>query len=160
MLACQKTTPFPTLKSQLLSALTAAKYTHINGAPLPKSPEDIEFAVPKDSNDLAKGWTKLEIDVPEEEEDDDVGAATGKGKKKIGGKDGVVNHSPAGAGLKDGSSVAFRFVGEGAGVEEWDVVLPSYEEEYASQLEGAQSQLQPQSLSQAEVKMGEEEEED
>lgn len=71
-----------------------------------------------------------------------------KNKKKVGGKKSVLN-CPQGVGLKDGAALAFRFV-EGTGekvtrvddvdemdVEEedlvWDVVLPTYDDEYGSQ---------------------------
>ena len=60
----------------------------------------------------------------------------------MGGKKSVFNASPAGAGLKDGGMVAFRFRGgdermdeDGLDVDddgEWDVVMPSYEEESQS----------------------------
>lgn len=95
-----------------------------------------------DKNDFSKGWVKLEI--PETEIED--GAS---GKKKVGGKKSVLNASPQGAGLKDGAVLAFRFLTSGRkededGLEDdvgkWDVMIPSYEDEYGSQAEGQGTQ--------------------
>ena len=64
----------------------------------------------------------------------------GRGKKKKmlngGGKKSMLNASPAGAGLKDNSVLAFRFrggEGENEAEEEWNVVVPAYEDEGGSQ---------------------------
>ena len=93
------------------------------------------FGLLVDKNDPSKGWVGLEI--PEVELEDAAG-----GKRKIGGRKGVLNASPLGAGLKDGAILAFKFRDEGAKIdkddldmddENWDVIMPSYEDEYASQ---------------------------
>lgn len=99
------------------------------------------FGVPVDRNDVAKGWVPLEI--PEGMEDEEM--SRGNGKKK-GKKAGILNDSPAGAGLKDGGMVAFRFRrereregekddGDEEMLEEegFDVVMPVYE--YADEVE-------------------------
>ena len=58
----------------------------------------------------------------------------GKGVKK----GSVLNGSPLGAGLKDGAMLAFRFT-KGPGEDamdlddEWDVIMPSYDDEVESQ---------------------------
>ena len=91
---------------------------------MPSDPEDVILGVPKDKNDLDKGWQDLRI--PEtDDEDNDVH------KSKKVKRDSVINSSPLGAGLKDGAMIAFRFktsgeddVGEG-----FDVVIPTYEDE-------------------------------
>jgi len=105
---------------------------------IPSDAARITFGVPVDKNDFSKGWVKLE--VPETEIDD--GAS---GKEKVGGKKSVLNASPQRAGLKDGAVLAFRFLksrnqeDEGESEEDvgrWDVMIPSYEDEYGSQAEG------------------------
>jgi hypothetical protein len=83
----------------------------------------------------------------------EVGDVKG-GKRKVGGKNSVLNESPAGAGLGDGSMLAFRFrtkPKEGALEREnenenededededemeieddpgWNVILPSYDDD-------------------------------
>ena len=108
--------------------------TELNGQTLPTEPEDVVFGVPVEKNDLSKGWVRL--DIPETE------VQVNGDSKKIGGKKSVLNSSPLGAGLKDGAMLAFRFKTEGEMVDEdgldveddeWDVLIPSYEEEYGSQ---------------------------
>lgn len=44
-------------------------------------------------------------------------------------KGSVLNASPLGAGLKDGAVIAFKFQGEAGGDGEFDVVIPTFEEE-------------------------------
>ncbi len=91
------------------------------------------LGVPVDKHDLSKGWVGL--DIPEIVGEDGVG-----GKNKRTGKNGVLNSSPLGAGLRDGAVLAFKFKdGTKTEVEldlddsNWDVILPNYEEEYGSQ---------------------------
>ena len=62
------------------------------------------------------------------------------GDKKTKGirKGSVLNESPLGAGLKDGTVLAFRFRegdddDEGDDDFEWDVVIPSYDDDPPSQ---------------------------
>lgn len=85
--------------------------------------------MPVDRNDYNKGWVDLLIPEVEDGEDEDGGGGGG-GKVKKGS---VLNESPLGAGLRDGDVIAFRFRGEGERTEEWDVVIPSYEEEDAEE---------------------------
>lgn len=95
--------------------------------------------MPVDRNDYSKGWVDLLIPEAEDDEDDEGGG----GGKTIKPEDGkvkkgsVLNESPLGAGLRDGDVLAFRFreegEGEGEKTEEWDVVIPSYEDEDAEE---------------------------
>ena len=84
--------------------------------------------MPLDKNDMGKGWVNLEIPEFDEAE------VKGKGVKK----GSVLNQSPLGAGLKDGAVLAFKFQKEDTTDEmdlddDWDVVMPSYEDEGGSQ---------------------------
>ena len=90
------------------------------------------LAVPIDKNDLSRGWVGM--DIP------DLDGDGGIGGKKSNGKNSVLNGSPLGAGLKDGAVLAFKFRDAAEMKDEldleddhWDVVLPSFEEEYGSQ---------------------------
>ena len=84
--------------------------------------------MPRDKYDISRGWVPLKI--PEVEEGD----VKGKGVKK----GSVLNESPLGAGLKDGALLAFRFA-KGAAEdamdldEEWDVIIPSYDDDAEGQ---------------------------
>ena len=89
----------------------------INGAILPSDANDIIFGVPIEKHDPSLGWVDLEIKADE-------------GEDKSTKNSSVFNESPMGAGLKDGAVMAFRFAGENG---DWDVIMPSYEEEDASQ---------------------------
>ena len=87
---------------------------------MPSDPNDIEFGLHVDENDLSKGWVAVEIS-----ED---------GAKKKGRPSSVVNDSPMGAGLKDGMMLAFRFRSEeemerDVSDDGWNVLVPSYEDE-------------------------------
>ena len=128
---------FTTIKSDLLEALRQRGGTEINGDPLPSDPEDVIFGVPVDKNDPNKGWVGL--DIPATDTEDDAG-----GKKKVGSKKSVLNASPLGAGLRDGAMLAFKFRSDDAQMDEdgidldysnWDVVIPSYDEESTNQLQ-------------------------
>ena len=84
----------------------------------------------------------MPLDLKETEANDAKG-----GKRKLGGKKGVMSESPAGAGLGDGSMLAFRFRAkpkhstpededededDEMDIEDdqgWNVVLPSYDDE-------------------------------
>lgn len=130
------------IKQDLLDALRKTGRTDIDGVIIPSDASRITFGLPVDKNDFSKGWVKLEI--PETEVDD--GAS---GKKKVGGKKSVLNASPQGAGLKDGAVLAFRFLESGNEEDEgdleedagkWDVMIPSYEDEYGGQAEGQGTQ--------------------
>ena len=123
---------FTSIKSDLLEAIKHAGLTSLNGQDLPIDPENVVFGVPRDRNDVSKGWVGIDIPL---EVDDAVGQ-----KRKLGGKKSVLNTSPLGAGLKDGAMIAFKFRKEGGRTDEegtdledddWDVMMPSYDEDYA-----------------------------
>lgn len=117
---------FASIKQDLLDAMKARGIGDINGNAMPLDPEAIILGLPIDKNDIDKGWVPLKIP---EMEDKDV---KGKGVKK----GSVLNENPLGAGLKDGAMLAFKFR-EGDDTADtddgWDVVMPTYEEESASQ---------------------------
>ena len=102
----------------------------INGNLLPSDPEAIVFGLPVDKNDLSKGWVPL--DIPEVSDTDTKGKGVKKGS--------VLNQNPLGAGLKDGAMLAFRFKPDGLDMleldVEWDVVIPTYEDDDGSQSQG------------------------
>lgn len=133
LLFAQQSQSLDSIKRDLLDAIKARGIEDINGNALPSDPEDIEFGVPRDKYDISKGWVPLKI--PEVEDGDTKGK--GKGVKK----DSVLNGSPLGAGLKDGAMLAFRFTKgpaeDGMDVDdEWDVIIPSYDDEVGSQGQG------------------------
>ena len=135
LLFAQQSQSFDSIKRDLLDAIKARGIEDINGNALPSDPEDIEFGVPRDKYDISKGWVPLKI--PEVEDGDTKGKGKGKGVKK----DSVLNGSPLGAGLKDGAMLAFRFTKgpaeDGMDVDdEWDVIIPSYDDEVGSQGQG------------------------
>lgn len=131
--------PFSNVKVLLLTALRSRSISTISDVPLPDDPEEIEFGVLIDRRDPSKGWTPLRIRLQE--------IADGKeAKKKGGGKKGVPCETPAGAGLVDGSWVAFRVKPDlRAGKKEsddegisdidipedpgWSVVIPTWDDE-------------------------------
>ncbi len=122
LLLVHSTDSFSSIKQELLASITATGVTSINGVDLPSDPSDVILAVPVDKHDLALGWVDLEIDGGDGGE-----GKQGTKKKKKEGED-VLNGSPLGAGLKDGSLLAFKFAGEQR--DDWDdVVLPSYDDE-------------------------------
>lgn len=126
---------FGSIKSELLEAIKATGINDINGCVLPAKADDIIFGIPVDKNKPSQGWVALE--VPEIDGDKDPG-----GKSKGVRKSSVLNASPLGAGLKDGAMVAFRFRDEEANDadgDDWDVLIPSYDDEYGSQ-EGSQEE--------------------
>jgi len=138
LLSVVPTTPFPEIKSLLLSALKTRDITSIDDEAISSDPEDIEFGVLRNKKDPSEGWVAL--DIKEQELADSKGA-----KRKIGGKKSILNESPAGASLGDGSMLAFRFrtkeksvpPEEGDAVIDvdsepgpgWNVILPSYDDE-------------------------------
>ena len=135
LLSVIPTTPFAEIKSLLLATLQSRNVTLIDGAPLPNEPEEIEFGVLRNKRNPAEGWVSL--DVKEMEVYDTKG-----GKRKVGGPKSVLNESPAGAGLSDGSMLAFRFRtkrkedspedNDNMEIEDdpgWNVILPSYDDE-------------------------------
>ncbi|KAL9063818.1 MAG: hypothetical protein Q9161_009255 [Pseudevernia consocians] len=128
LLFVQQSQPFDSIKRDLLDAIKATGIQDINGNTLPSDPKDIEFGVLRDKNDHSKGWVALKI--PEAEDGDTKGKGVKKGS--------VLNENPLGAGLKDGAMLAFRFAkaAEEGGMDkddEWDVIIPSYDDEDESQ---------------------------
>ncbi|KAL8785173.1 MAG: hypothetical protein Q9213_003520 [Squamulea squamosa] len=118
------------VKTKLLEAIKATGATEVHGQTLPTNPDDVLLGVPVNMNEPGEGWTGLEF--PEIEEDT---------RKKGPKKSGVHNASPSGAGLKDGSLLAFKFrtVASDAddldmNTNEWDVVMPSFDDEESSQM--------------------------
>ena len=99
---------------------------------IPTDADDILLAKPKDSQDLRKGWQALAVPTSDGEDD-------AKGKKKMTGMGGKLD-CPQGVGLKNASCLAFKFKDHSGASDEldleadedWDVVLPSYEDEYGS----------------------------
>ncbi|MCJ1246916.1 hypothetical protein MMC30_004127 [Trapelia coarctata] len=135
LLFVEQTQTFTSIKSDLLEALRKCGHSELNGQPLPTDPEDVILGVPVDRNDIAKGWVGL--DIPVMENGDSL-----EDTKKRRKKDSVLSGSPLGAGLKDGAMLAFKFKGEDAEMDgdgseaddgNWDVIIPSYEEESLSQ---------------------------
>ncbi|MCJ1395616.1 hypothetical protein MMC18_008502 [Xylographa bjoerkii] len=131
LLFVEQTQSFSSIKSDLLDALKGRDYNEINQRSLPSDAEEIILGLPIDKNDLSKGWVGL--DIPAMDIEDETGS-----KKKTGGKQSVLNASPLGAGLRDGSLLAFKFRSshakkddDGLDMEDgdWDVVMPSYDEE-------------------------------
>jgi hypothetical protein len=144
------------IKVELLHALkTGNPSGQLNGATLPDSPNDIEFAKPCDlSNPGASGWQSIELDTQADDFDADLFGGDQKSKGKGKAKANGTSHkdSPLGAGLKDNAIVAFRFKGqktvsrpvgddvdEGLGLEDddaapdadgWNVELPRFEDVY------------------------------
>jgi hypothetical protein len=147
---------FSAVKKELLIALSETNPSGIfNDQSIPKNADDILFAKPVDINDLNAGWELLQLNDREE--------ASGKGKgkagatAKAGGKvSNQLKDCPQGAGLRDGSVVAFKFRSaeddqrqntgqEGEDdeivvaeedmkrVEQWDVIVPTMEESYGEQ---------------------------
>ncbi|OJD12202.1 hypothetical protein AJ78_07161 [Emergomyces pasteurianus Ep9510] len=122
---------FESIKEELLKALKVRNIAEINGQPVPEEPDEIEFGIPLDRNNLEKGWEMLR---PATEE-----AGNEKKKQPLRGRKTVVI-SPEGAGLKDSQALAFRFrkpvEGEnedelGIGFDDpgWDVKIATYDAE-------------------------------
>ncbi len=97
------TTPFAEIKPLLLGVLQARNINTLpnSDTPLPEDPEELEFGVLADKKDASKGWVPMEI------KEQEITGPKGT-KKKVGGKDSVLNESPLGAGLSDGAWVAYR----------------------------------------------------
>lgn len=125
--------PLTTVKATLLKALQSRDLKEINGDPVPEDPAEIEFGVAVDRNDLEKGWTKLEPDMSEFDEEET--------SKRGAEKKAATPLTVQSAELRNGQSIAFRFQKpkESRGAEEdialeledpgWDVVVPSIDEE-------------------------------
>src|ERR1700712_4950573 len=109
---CHKTTvalsvlptkPFAEIKPLLLGALQSrnVKTFPNSEVPLPENSEELEFGVLADKKDASKGWVPVEI------REQEISGPRGT-KKKVGGKESILNQNPLGAGLNDGAWVAYR----------------------------------------------------
>lgn len=135
LLSVLPTTPIPEIKSLLLAAIKSLNIDSIGNQSVPEAAEDIEFGILKNKKDPGEGWVPLIIK--------ETDSGDGKlGKKKPAGKKNLLNESSAGAGLVDGSIIAFRFKTKDQPVEVedddemeleadpgWIVIMPSYEDE-------------------------------
>ena len=138
LLSVLPSTPFSDIRSLLLLALQARNIKTINdtSVPAPDQGDQVEFGIPRNKKDLKKGFISLEM------AEQVLGDSKG-GKKKVNGNKAMPSESPAGAGLVDGSILAFRFKqGEDMDMEDaaddeaqvpndpgWNVELPHYDEE-------------------------------
>jgi hypothetical protein len=152
---------FSTIKAELLKALEQThRDGTLDGHPIPKNCDEILLARPRDHNDLNLGFEPIES-VLDDESDSVVGTGKGKGKaaattSKGRPAKGQLKDCPQGVGLRDHGVIAFRFRrkedevmpsaemdedDEGIAVskedmqveEEWDVVVPSFEETYGEE---------------------------
>ncbi|RAL00606.1 uncharacterized protein BO80DRAFT_382634 [Aspergillus ibericus CBS 121593] len=126
-----------TTKESLLSALQSRGLQEINGDLVPEDPSEIEFGVPVDKNDLEKGWTRLEVEVPAFDNDD--------APKRGAAKKGTGALTLQAAEIRNGQPIAFRFRKPKGDAEEtekeddmidlelddpgWDVIVPSLDDE-------------------------------
>lgn len=143
LLSVLPSTPFIEIKALLLAALRSRNITTLPGSPtaLPEDAQDLEFGILSDKKDPSQGWVSLEIS-----EDDNAGSRGNK--KKVAGKGNAMNQSPTGAGLTDGTWIAYRLKSTSVSssrdprgsepsspeveIEEdpgWNVVLPSFDDE-------------------------------
>lgn len=138
LLSVLPSTPFTEISSLLLLALKSRNITSIGETrvPPPDQADLVEFGIPKDKKDLRKGFVPLEMA-------EQVLIDGKAGKKKAGGNKAAPIENPAGAGLADGSILAFRFKSgydmqtEEKGDDEtdiaddrgWNVELPRYDDE-------------------------------
>ncbi|OJJ51292.1 hypothetical protein ASPZODRAFT_127349 [Penicilliopsis zonata CBS 506.65] len=120
-------------KSALLNALQSRGLKELNGDVIPQDAAEVEFGVPVDRNDLEKGWTSLETDDLDLEDEGNSKRASGK---RSGNAVSLQN-----ADLRNGQAVAFRFRKPTATSEKtdeldidlgdpgWDVVTPNFDDE-------------------------------
>jgi hypothetical protein len=123
------------IKETLLAALKSRQITEIHGVPVPNDPSEIEFGLPRDRNNLEKGWRKLK---PPPQQNGDA-RRQGAGKRST-----AITDSPQGADMRDFQAVAFRFrktsaAGEQTGEDDelameiddpgWDVLISKYDDE-------------------------------
>ena len=121
-------TTFEAIKVSLYNALQETGFKNAETdepIPLPASAADIQLGRPVNINDANEGFKLGEWEYANAEEDDDEGGkakAKGKGKAKADATAGV-RQCPKGAGLKDGTVLAFRWAGDGSwdGEDEFDV---------------------------------------
>ncbi|CAA9961207.1 hypothetical protein CFE70_004584 [Pyrenophora teres f. teres 0-1] len=114
-------TTFESIKASLYEALEETGFKNPEtdeSIPLPASASEIQLGRPVNINDANEGFQLGEWEYSHTEEDEDVGK--GKGKAKATGN---VKQCPKGAGLKDGTVLAFRWAGDGSwdGEDEFDI---------------------------------------
>ena len=122
------------LKQDLLDALRAIKPspTFLNGRSLPSSASRIQLAKPCDVLDPTSGWELIE------ESDDatlQANGPDGKAKGKAKAKPNSSEFTVKAVGIRDNIALAFRWpdkesMDEGLEDEEWDVVIPAFEDIY------------------------------
>lgn len=118
LLLVSPTEPFSSIKKTLLESFKSRGMKEINNKPIPEDPDQVELAIPIDKNNLDKGWKKLEVP-----------------SQKESGKRGLSSLTSQAASLKDSHAIAFRFRNNAdadvdiEGNLDWDVVLPSYDED-------------------------------
>ena len=119
------------LKHDLLNSLRAIKpsSTFLNGRSLPSSASQIQLAKPCDASDPTSGWELIE------ESDDatlQANGPDGKGKGKAKAKPASSEFTLRGVGVRDNFALAFRWQDrdEGFEDEEWDVIIPTFEDMY------------------------------
>lgn len=139
LLSVLPSTPFSEIKSLLLLALQVRNITSIADVlvPSPDHADQVELGIPKEKKDLKKGFVSLEMV-------EQMQIEVKGGKKKASGDKALPSESPAGAGLVDGSILAFRFkqhtdidIHGDDGDDEaqipvdpgWNVELPRYDDE-------------------------------
>jgi hypothetical protein len=139
-------TPVSAIKAELLSALRESNPSGLNGKPLPTSPSQIQLAKPVDPLDLTQGWESLESSSALEDPFNTEEGGNGKGKQKRK----LDTDSVKAVGIKDNAVIAFKWSGSGDSSEEeegdedmgeekeeyWDVVLPSFTDDYGVENEG------------------------
>ncbi|KAF2237134.1 hypothetical protein EV356DRAFT_496667 [Viridothelium virens] len=145
LLHLDPTQSFSSIKAELLRALQESHPDGINGTSLPLEFEDILLARPNDPMDANAGWTGIDNDAAFVDDDEDGEPKKGKGKGKGKGKTGTATDCMQGAGFKNGGCLAFKFkngdaddwsdIG-GVGDEKWDVLIPSYEDQFDVRQEG------------------------
>ncbi|KAI9883452.1 MAG: hypothetical protein M1823_004786 [Watsoniomyces obsoletus] len=128
-------TSFNAIREELLTMLqTTNPSGEFNGATIPSEADDIILGIPNDHKDLQAGWK--EVEIPEEESGDEKRPA-GR-RRKLGGENSTLD-CPRGVGLKDGAVLAFKFRSQSSDGQDhfmngakmdWDVVVPSYDEDY------------------------------
>ncbi|KAL8840900.1 MAG: hypothetical protein Q9170_001164 [Blastenia crenularia] len=138
--------PLTTVKSNILQALES---TIPSSSSYDGTPEDIILGVPVDPNDPNGGGGWIDLEIPPESGDEGEGEegsrkekkkmSTGKGGKKKGEANGVLNDTAIGAGLKDGMVLAFRFRRDAGG---FDVVMPAFEDDEGSRQGGGGGQME------------------
>jgi len=122
------------LKQDLLDSLRTIKSssTFLNGRSLPSSASQIQLAKPCDVLDPTSGWELLE-------ESDDATLQTngpdGKGKGKAKAKPNSSEFTLKSVGIRDNLALAFRWRDKesmdfGLEDEEWDVIIPTFEDIY------------------------------